>query len=318
MSVELEIASDRLRGLLDDPALVQAGAWLSGYFKFQPDAPVSLPIPVAGVQDRCTDVRTPDWPYGTNGDASRRALARFAEAGLLQGSCETYRQTDQGKKALSLFSLYHLRNAENLAVRFPQLSAAVSGKRVLDAGCGLAAYTLLLHRMGARAVFALDYSEDHVNLSRWIARCLNGDGIHFLRGSVEGLPLPAAAVDLVFCRVVLSLVHHGRTVSEFARVLAPGGRALLMMHGPSFFWHHLWAGLRSRRFSNAFVGLAGLLGGLAFDLAGKEPLWKGRNRSFYMGYERRKPFQRLLDRNGLIMESWENGEPKPYVWVRKP
>jgi arsenite methyltransferase len=49
--------------------------------------------------------------------------------------------------------------------------------------------------------------------------------VHFLKGLIEAIPLPAASVDVVISNCVINLSTNKATVlTEIARVLKPGGR----------------------------------------------------------------------------------------------
>src|SRR5262249_46593619 len=139
------------------------------------------------------------------------------------------------------------------------------------------------------------------------------------RGSVEGLPLRDASVDLIFSRVVLPYVHQGRTMAEFGRVLVPGGRALLVLHGPGFYGgQNRRCGLRPRPGAEAYPARGGLAGGLAFAGLGIEPRWRSRRGRFYLSYQTQKSFTRLAARSGLRVDHWEDNDCKPIAWLSRP
>lgn len=309
----------RLARMLADPCHTQAGAWLEGMFRVDAACSIRVPLAPAGRQDSLSDVPIPNWPHGHDSQATREALDAFVDAGLLERVADgAYRRHPEAGDLFKVFPLFHHRNAESLPRRFTQLADAVTGKRVLDAGCGLAAYTLTLAGLGPTRIVGLDYSDSQLAIATRIAPQLGGSQIRFMRGSVEGLPLADRCVDFIFCRVVLPLVHHRRTMSEFARVLAPGGRALLMMHGPRYYLNMLArVGPSSARLREFVYGACGLLGGAIFDVTGREPTWRLRSRPFQLIYERRPAFERLIRPMGLDVESWETGTAKPYAWLRK-
>jgi SAM-dependent methyltransferase len=99
---------------------------------------------------------------------------------------------------------------------------------ILDLGTGTGD---LLPYLAPRAgrVLALDFSTRMLNLARTRARAAGLDNVTFLRGELESIPLPAESVDGVVVSLVL---HHaarpGEAVREIARVLKPGGRAVLV------------------------------------------------------------------------------------------
>ena len=49
--------------------------------------------------------------------------------------------------------------------------------------------------------------------------------VHFLKGHIEAIPLPAESVDVIISNCVINLsVDKPAVLAEMARVLAPGGR----------------------------------------------------------------------------------------------
>jgi len=311
--------NEPLRSILTDPQLLQAGAWLAGFYRSHPDRALRPPIRVRGTQNPRSDVPIPDWPYGTDKDSTARALATFVDAGLLQAvSSDAYRQTAEGRQLLVWFPLYHLRNLEVLPSRFPELGEAVRGRSVLDAGCGAGAYALLMRQLGAKTVVGLEYGPEVLAVARTFAAHTDGD-VRFVLGSVESLPLKDGSVDFIFSRLVLPYVNQRPTIAEFSRVLSPGGQALLMLHGPGFYLRLLGKILSwPPPIRGAVRAVWGLIGGGSLQLLGRQlkswPL-SGRRP---LSYQRPGMFGRLLDERGLQVEFWERGTPKPYVWVRKP
>jgi SAM-dependent methyltransferase len=107
-----------------------------------------------------------------------------------------------------------------------------SGLRVLDVGCGAKPYLPFL------APYAAEYRGIDAHAGPAV------DDV----GSVEALPYPDASFDVVLCTQVLEHVTDpALAVAELARVLTPGGVALLSTHGvflyhpdPVDFWR--WTG----------------------------------------------------------------------------
>jgi SAM-dependent methyltransferase len=73
----------------------------------------------------------------------------------------------------------------------------VSGKDILELGCGAAQWSIALSQAGARPV-GLDLSERQLEHAR---RLMAEAGIDFplIHGSAEAVPLPDATFDIVFC-----------------------------------------------------------------------------------------------------------------------
>ena len=307
-----------LRTILADPVLLQAGAWLAGFFRRHSGATVGLPLEELGFQERLHDIPIPPWPYPCDEVRSRDVLNLFVRAGLLSGgSAGNFREVAEGHDLLEAFTLYHFRDVEKLTVRFPSLTTAAEGRRVLDAGCGVGAYALYYRDLGARTIIALDCSRQRLAVTNRFATA-SGGRVVTVQGSVERLPLPDASVDLIHSRVVLPYVHQRRTIAEFARVLSGDGHALLMLHSASFYgWQLREIGLRWSFASDAALALMGLAGGAAFSLLGFEPHWPTLHERRYLSYQSRRAFARLVESNGFRVDGWDTNHRKPIAWLSK-
>lgn len=105
----------------------------------------------------------------------------------------------------------------------------LAGRRLLDVGCSFGRFLASFSGCGA-AVCGIDFQENYLRLSRVIAV---REGVRppvVARARAEQLPFPDASFDIVFCRLVLNYVHDvAGTMREFARVLVPGGRLVLIV-----------------------------------------------------------------------------------------
>jgi ubiquinone/menaquinone biosynthesis C-methylase UbiE len=112
------------------------------------------------------------------------------------------------------------------AERVLEAAALKPGDTVLDVGAGLGLSTLAAHeRIGDGWVIAVDPCVGALEELLRLAHDVGANGIMYLVGDAEVLPLPDDSVDAVILRSVL--VHAGDlrgTVAELARVLRPGGR----------------------------------------------------------------------------------------------
>lgn len=102
----------------------------------------------------------------------------------------------------------------------------VSGKNVLEYGCGDGINTLLLARRGAK-VKALDISPDLIRVAsqRLAVNHVTAD-VEFIVGSAHDLPLPDESVDVVFGMAILHHLDLALSAREVKRVLRKGGRAI--------------------------------------------------------------------------------------------
>ena len=102
----------------------------------------------------------------------------------------------------------------------------VSGKTILDFGCGSGENSLLLARRGAH-VIGVDISTALLSLaSRRLALNGVGDSAQFVVGSAHDLPLRDGSVDAVLGIAILHHVDLEAAAREIRRVLKPGGRAI--------------------------------------------------------------------------------------------
>jgi ubiquinone/menaquinone biosynthesis C-methylase UbiE len=112
------------------------------------------------------------------------------------------------------------------AERVLEAAALQPGDTVLDVGAGLGVLTLAAHeRIGDGWVIAVDPSVGALEELLRLAHEAGSNGIMYLVGNAEVLPLPDASVDAVILRSVLVHVDDvAAAVAELRRVLRPGGR----------------------------------------------------------------------------------------------
>ena len=101
------------------------------------------------------------------------------------------------------------------------------GERVLDLGSGGGIDVLLSARRVGPSGFAygVDMTDDMLTLARANAARAGAGNVEFLKGEIEALPLPDAAVDVVISNCVINLsTDKPAVLAEMFRVLIPGGR----------------------------------------------------------------------------------------------
>jgi ubiquinone/menaquinone biosynthesis C-methylase UbiE len=85
----------------------------------------------------------------------------------------------------------------------------------------VAAYIRSLHAVA----YGLDMTDEMLALARENAAGAGVTNVHFLKGVIEQIPLPADSVDVVISNCVINLsVDKPPVLTEIARVLKPGGR----------------------------------------------------------------------------------------------
>lgn len=142
----------------------------------------------------------------------------------------------------------HRTYASGRALTRPQLDlwtallheeiGAVAVQRVLDLGCGVGRFSVLLHDVFGARVCGIDVSE------RMLAAATanpNLRGIHWVRAWAEALPVQSASVDLVF----LFLVYHhvanrSGALHECARVLGRRGTVVIVNSTVETLDSNLW------------------------------------------------------------------------------
>ena len=98
---------------------------------------------------------------------------------------------------------------------------------MLDLGSGGGIDVLLSARRVGPAGFAygVDMTDDMLQLARQNAARARAQNVEFLKGEIENLPLPDAAVNVVISNCVINLsVDKPAVLAEMFRVLVPGGR----------------------------------------------------------------------------------------------
>jgi len=101
------------------------------------------------------------------------------------------------------------------------------GETVLDLGSGGGIDVILsAKRVGPTGTaFGLDMTDEMLVLARRNAAEAAVTNVHFLKGVIEQIPLPADSVDAVISNCVINLsVDKPAVLMEIARVLKPGGR----------------------------------------------------------------------------------------------
>jgi SAM-dependent methyltransferase len=101
------------------------------------------------------------------------------------------------------------------------------GEVVLDLGSGGGIDVILSGgRVGPTGTaYGLDMTDEMLALAQRNAREAGVRNVHFLKGVIEQIPLPADSVDVVISNCVINLsVDKPAVLTEIARVLKPGGR----------------------------------------------------------------------------------------------
>jgi SAM-dependent methyltransferase len=101
------------------------------------------------------------------------------------------------------------------------------GETVLDLGSGGGIDVILsAKRVGPTGTaYGLDMTDEMLALAQKNAAEAGVRNVHFLKGVIEQIPLPAGSVDVVISNCVINLsVDKPAVLTEISRVLKPGGR----------------------------------------------------------------------------------------------
>ena len=101
------------------------------------------------------------------------------------------------------------------------------GERVLDLGSGGGIDAILsANRVGPGGfVYGVDMTREMLELARTNAAEAGVRNVEFLQGTIEDVPLPDGAVDVVISNCVINLsVDKPAVLAEMSRVLSAGGR----------------------------------------------------------------------------------------------
>jgi SAM-dependent methyltransferase len=128
----------------------------------------------------------------------------------------------------------------DMILQWGRPSPAVSLQRILVDGCGVGMYVKALQSY-AHTVAGIDIEAEHLALA-----ALNAPAAQLTLAACEHLPHPANWFDLVLSHEVLEHVQDDRlAAAEIARVLMPGGRAVIFVPNRRYPFEthgHYWRG----------------------------------------------------------------------------
>lgn len=118
-------------------------------------------------------------------------------------------------------------------------TAYPAGSRVLEAGCGVGAQTVVLAQRSPQALFtSIDISADSIAAARRRAREAGLANVAFRQADIFALPFEAASFDHVFvCFVLEHLPQPAMALARLERLLRPGGTLTVIEgdHGSTLF-----------------------------------------------------------------------------------
>ena len=180
-------------------------------------------------------------------------LSCLGNAELLNECCYVCRFSDDSEMATGQtheekydsfeVQLYHENNASEptkQAFFFPTIKkyllSKVSGKKVLDVGCGTGDWTKFAAECGAESVDGFDISEQMVELSKQATKSLSNVTVVF--GDVASMPYGDNTFDIAFSFYITCVLQKEAFIKHFTelyRVLARGGKAVVLNFARSAF-----------------------------------------------------------------------------------
>lgn len=166
---------------------------------------------------------------------------------------------------------YSTRESERLADQAQTLTGLLhddthypAGSRVLEAGCGIGAQTVILARNSPGALItSLDISEDSLRRAEEKIHQEGITNVIFRQGDIFHLPFPSSSFDHIFvCFVLEHLTEPQRALEQLRPLLKEGGTITVIEgdHGSTFFHPE---NMDARRAIDCLVELQQKVGGNA-------------------------------------------------------
>src|SRR5947209_13351345 len=167
-------------------------------------------------------------------DSARAVSEGTGGCGCGSGSCCADGESDAAKFGEALYDaeqrgeLPQAATLASLGCGNPTAVAELrAGETVLDLGSGGGIDVILsAKRVGpSGTAYGLDMTDEMLALARTNAAEAGTTNVHFLKGVIEQIPLPANSVDVVISNCVINLsTDKPAVLTEIARVLKPRGR----------------------------------------------------------------------------------------------
>lgn len=187
------------------------------------------------------------------------------------------------------------------------------GTTFVDLGCGsgyINAYVASRKCPGLN--LGLELNRDTLLLAQRLNASPNT--IHWVCASVEQIPLDTESMDTVVCRGVIMLAHVERMLSEIARILRPGGHAVLLMVDWTYYLR--WVSLNPLQWKRSLAGFLHFLSGTWFNLTGHQVVLQFGSHRIGQTYQTEFRTRRILSRMGMRIDLIRRG-PEFLLYVSK-
>lgn len=111
--------------------------------------------------------------------------------------------------------------------RLAALMGLAQGRRFVDLACGLGGAGLWIARHTGAALTGVDYSPAATQAARATAAAQHLANAEFITADAAATGLPSASYDGVMCIDSLQFLQPAQACAEIARLLRPGGRAVV-------------------------------------------------------------------------------------------
>lgn len=181
-----------------------------------------------------------------------------------------------------------------------EATAEMDIKRVLDVGCGAGQELLPFVKDGRVLGVGVDITVTAGQVGRQkLAAHAPEARVQFFRGSAEALSFHDGIFDAVICRLALPYTDNARALAEASRVLRPGGRYLLKIHGVRWYLLELRQALSSGNIMSLIHATRVLVAGVIYHLTRRQPRTRIPSTETFQS---EWLLRRELSRHGLVIQ----------------
>lgn len=116
-------------------------------------------------------------------------------------------------------------------------------KKILDLCCGAGATVFSLLASKPEIIYGFDANANQIKLleALLLEQSNPSCAVVVKAADAHQIPLADASVDFVICRVALQYLNAEQALAEMYRVLSPGGKVFLLVHGSGYIGNYLFA-----------------------------------------------------------------------------